>query len=322
MPQVEAEQTVQAVAEAVAQTQAKAAAPAPEESPAPSDDEASFWADLAQYDEDVMTEPADESEEETPEVAEAPEPTPKPQVAEKSETTVVEEVPSAPTQAPAQSTSTAEEMRLEEMQKRYILHQMQKEAQRPTTAPQPQVPDVQAIRNQALQQIAQNFTISEEESTALLDEPAKVLPQLLARAQLQAFEQSFATVMQQVPQLVHRAVQQGKQDEEIIRRFYQRWPKLKAHARDVLRVTQAYRATNPQAQVDQAIEEIGSMSHVLLKIPFDAPETSGSAGTPEVEQQQAPRPAGTGGVSAPQAPPKPMNPFEALAREWEQEDLD
>lgn len=326
----EASENVAAVAAAVQKVTAPEAPEAPvvpvEETPAEPTGEASIdWADLAEFEDtpDIIDEP--EVPPATPTLVEGePAPAEAPEVAVEGETPAAPAVTETPPveEAPQQPTPAVNPLQLSELEQRYLQYKMQQEAKAPSQqAAAPAGPSVEEIRTQALQQIAQNISISEEEAAQLTENPEVVLPQLLARAQLGAFEQSFQTIMSRVPQLVQQAVSQGRQYEETVKAFYSRWPKLVGHEQKVLQVTQAYRATNPTATVAQAIEDIGGMAHVWLKIPFADPAPA--ATTPaSAATTPPPPPAGTGGVTTPAAPQKPVNPFAQLTEEWDREDIE
>lgn len=146
--------------------------------------------------------------------------------------------------------------------------------------------------------IAGSFQLSQEQRDAWALEPEKVVPELIAEAQLQTYEMVFNTIYGLLPSLigqhlqVHAAQASGEQE------FFSKFPALKDADRSVLmQYGRAYRQANPQATREQFITAVGTMvSHALGKpLPGAAPAPpppSAPVARPPVPLRGASVPAG------------------------------
>ena len=146
--------------------------------------------------------------------------------------------------------------------------------------------------------IAGSFQLSQEQRDAWALEPEKVVPELMAEAQLQTYEMVFNTIYGLLPSLVgqhlqvHAAQASGEQE------FFSKFPALKDADQSVLmQYGRAYRQANPQATREQFITAVGTMvSHALGKpLPGAAPAPpppSAPVARPPVPLRGASVPAG------------------------------
>ena len=185
-------------------------------------------------------------------------------------------------------------------------------------AAQPKVPtreEVIAARNTMLSDIEKGIVIPAEDEDVLGGpEAAKVIKKLAAQNYLGVYEAVYNTLMNQLPHVLaqHNAAARGEQQAQ--EQFYARWPALnKPEFTDTItRSVGAYRHANPQANRQQVIEEAGAMAMMLLRLPV----------TPAVAAPVAPAPAPhvpvAPGAAAGGIPARDVNPFEVLAREFEE----
>ena len=166
---------------------------------------------------------------------------------------------------------------------------------------------------------ATTYALNEEEAQALIAEPETILPKFAARIHAEVLVQAAQGVMNQLPAVLQNFNAQQKANEEYRNAFFSKWPKLAAHEADVYRMGQAYRQQNPKVSQEQAIQEIGTMAMVMLKIPFEDQPQQGAA---EIVTSP-PVPAGAGNVPPP-APKKRAsgdNFYSQMAEEYLEEDM-
>lgn len=178
----------------------------------------------------------------------------------------------------------------------------------PATPPaQPTAEDMAKLRGEALTQIASQYAISEEQTRQLMTEPEKVLPQLLAEAQLRAQEVTFRMVMAQLPAALERITAYNTASSAAEAKFFTAHPELKEHKATVEKLVLAYRNMYPDATMDEVIADVGDMAKKRLKIAV-APPAATPPAAPAVR-----RPPGA--AAAPAAPPKApeVNAFGSLA---------
>ena len=170
------------------------------------------------------------------------------------------------------------------------------------------------------------YEMSPEDGIELLDSPHEILPAAMARLHVGVMEDTVKALGQLLPQIVARELGTIKTQASHEKAFYEKWPKLdKPEYRKVIqRVGDLYRQNNPDALIDQFIQEVGATAMIAFKIPPDDMPVGTPAvtdltpsGTPPREQHS---PAQPGGGTPPQALAKPMNEFELLSIEYEKDD--
>ncbi len=170
------------------------------------------------------------------------------------------------------------------------------------------------------------YEMSPEEGIEFLDAPHEVVPGVMARLHVGVLEDAVRAIGQLLPQIVARELGTIKTQASHEEAFYAKWPKLdKPEYKTVIRrVGDLYKQNNPDAPVEQFIQEVGATAMIAFKIPPDDMPVGAFAGAVLTPSELPPRtqhsPAQPGGGTPPPAPAKPMNDFELLSVEFEKED--
>ena len=233
-----------------------------------------------------------------------------------------EEVGREPEPAPV----VEEKPKVEETPKAAVVEQRVEEAQTPPVQvvsqpaqppPGPTPDQIFAYRQQVLAAVEKQYSLSEEDATALQVEPEKVLPKLAARLHANIYDQVMNSLAQQAPVLVAQQLKDRQETQAAEEAFFSRWQDLRPHTEQVQRVAQMWRQMYPKATLQEAIEGIGQSARALL----------GLGGPVAVQQEAVPtaptvpaRPAARG---APMRQAKSMSAeeqaFADLAKSFEEE---
>lgn len=167
-------------------------------------------------------------------------------------------------------------------------------------------------REKMSEQLEKHFAgmLTEDDARDLISEPEKVLPKMFARSYLDMYDSIMAGMAQQMPNQVQNLISAQKQAVTAESTFYDRWPQLKEAKGDtVMRTIQAYRQLNPEASLQQTVEEAGAMAMVALRMPLEPDK-------PPVQADKVipftPAPPGS---SKPAPKQKKQTEFEILAQE-------
>lgn len=180
-----------------------------------------------------------------------------------------------------------------------------------------------------------DFALSQEDVQALETDAAAFIPTLLARlyvrSQVNLFRQMQSTVPAMLQQLTARQAAYSENEGK----FYARWPGIDKtkHGAVVAKLGRLYRQNNPDATLDQMIEDLGPAVAMAAKID---PATMATAVAPQpaaaqpsafqptgmTRVQPSPfRPAGGGGASPQPSPQAPqMGPWDGLAGDLTEDD--
>lgn len=198
----------------------------------------------------------------------------------------------------------------------------EQQVQQPQAQPAPTVEELQQYYHQqreaALSQLANTqYALSNEEAEELGPEMAEFAPRLAARVFMDATAAAMQGVMQQLPGMFQHLQQAQTQNSTHEQNFFARWPGLsKPEYRNTLMAfAQTYRQVNPQATPEQFINDVGAQVSVALQVPVPGTEE-------EAEPTPAPPFQPASAAPAPKRSAGPENPFTALDREFEEEDLD
>ena len=160
---------------------------------------------------------------------------------------------------------------------------------------------------------------SEELVAEFGEDQARSIGKLQARVYLDAVQGATRAIMEQLPGVIKTLNSQSAADDATEKAFFDAWPLLnkKDHGDTIRRLANSYRQANPNAPMDVTITDVGAQAMVALKIPFEAP-----AETEEEAAANVP-PVNTVSRGAPStAKPGPTNPFDQLATEIEEEELE
>lgn len=161
-------------------------------------------------------------------------------------------------------------------------------------------------RQQAIEMLAKDvYALSPEEVQQLEEDPgsflAQRIPQVLARVHIEAQQAALVQMARVIPQVmaqVHQEMEKARSFEE---KFFSRWPQLREHKDEVLKIGQVFRQLNPQAKPEEFIETVGLQAMLQLKLPLEDKKK---------EMPFQPMAARSG---VPQEAPPPPNIFEELA---------
>ena len=128
-------------------------------------------------------------------------------------------------------------------------------------------------REQIVEHLATTqFALSPEEIDTLGIDPAagQVLSKLMGRVAHTAIDSAQRLLQDQVPSLIEGQMATTKEVAAAEDKFFTRWPQLHdaKYAPQLKRVVDTYRAANPDAPMDQAIEEVGTIAATMLKVPL------------------------------------------------------
>lgn len=131
--------------------------------------------------------------------------------------------------------------------------------------------EITQMREDFISQTAENFTFTEEEIDGLRTEPEKVLPKLLAKAQVQALESAVQMMRHNLPELVRSQLTANQTAMTAEKKFFGKFPELKtSEAQKVAeRMAKAYRTANPEAGLDEIIDNVGYMTWRQLGLPLE-----------------------------------------------------
>lgn len=186
----------------------------------------------------------------------------------------------------------------------------------PAPTPEPAAPapasevDVQAAMAKQLTELTAYYALPAEEAAALQTEPEVALPKLAARVHQAVQASVYQTVMANLPRMVEAINATAIRESEAKQVFYARWPNLRQHEKAVVAAGQVFRAINPNAGHEDAIEKIGMMVCQSLGLPFapaGSPPPVQPAPAPVVVPTPTPapvhRPAGIGATGLPPGVP-------------------
>jgi hypothetical protein len=265
------------------------------------------WAEIAEdfsEDDDYDDEPRSEEEPTTP-PAEAPG-----EVTPSSEEAVPPEVPALtePT-VDNQPATPAEETPAAETQ------------EEPETPPQQRATPEQIAeaKEKAIDELAQRYTLSDEEADDMVRNPEKAYPRFAAKLFVDVFEAVTTSLHKAIPQVVEQTQQQAKARTSAEESFYAANPLLDRtkHAETVNQFANMYVQMNPKATREQMIKDVGVQAMGSLGInPLTAQQQ---------QQEQTPAmrphvPAGAGHVTAQPVAPKQDNVWAQMADELIEDD--
>ncbi len=171
-----------------------------------------------------------------------------------------------------------------------------------------------------------SYEMTPEEGIEFLDSPHEIVPKAMARLHVAVLEDAVKAIGQLLPQIVAREVQTIKTTTAHDKAFYDKWRKLDTpeYRKVVTRMGDLYKQHNPDATVEQFIQEVGAAAMIAFKIPpDDIPGESPAAldlVPPAAPAREQHSPVQPGSGTPPAAPAKKLNEFETLAVEFEEDD--
>lgn len=185
--------------------------------------------------------------------------------------------------------------------------------------------DLQKMRDDFISQTAEGFQFSEEEAEELRVEPEKALPKILAKVQVQALESAVQIMRANLPELVRQQLGANQSAMTAEKKFYGKFPELKS--KEAVKVAEgmakAYRSANPDATLDEVIDNVGYMTWRKMGLPLDqlmakmggGMEEEFTPATRKTGKKAGFKPEQAGRVSAARTASKPPenNEFAAIA---------
>lgn len=171
---------------------------------------------------------------------------------------------------------------------------------------------LQAVRERIANEIMSKYSLSEEEETAFVSSPGKVIPKFVSKLFLDVYDAVYANMMAQLPQIIEPVLAQREIARRYEEEFYRQWPELAKpeYKETVRRIAAVYRQLNRDVKPEQAIKEIGAQAMTALGLqrqPEARPATSSSKATF--------KPAATGAAASSPSQPKPKSIWEEIAEE-------
>lgn len=175
-------------------------------------------------------------------------------------------------------------------------------------------------RNQTEELLAtHHYALTQEQIDEFEENPAAFIPKAMSRVYMDSISAAFNQFTNYLPRMVSMVLEQRENMNSAEKAFFDRWPDLLEHRDAVLRLGMSYRQANPQASMDDFINEVGAQTMVALrKQPAPIQQA------PAPKQQAKPfKPASGTPVSTP-PPKKSDNVFEQLSSDFDmmEEELD
>lgn len=157
------------------------------------------------------------------------------------------------------------------------------------------------------------FKLSEADIEAINSDVVTAIPKLMARTFVRAQASALSQMDRVIPAMVERFMKLSKAREASEGKFYARWPSINKaeHQAVVDRLAQTYRKENPQAPLQQMVEELGPLVMMVAKIAPTTQQPNGTGGPPAAASVRKPpatpfQPA-VGGSASPPAQAEPQN---------------
>ncbi len=163
----------------------------------------------------------------------------------------------------------------------------------------------------------QHYALNEQAAEDLNDNAGEAIPRLMSKVYMDAVTASIGHVMSVLPQAVETALQVRDLTRTNEDAFYGAWPQLDKgqHHDAIVRLGMAYRQVDPNASLETFINNVGAQAIIALKIPMEAAPVE-----PVIAPVAPFQPAAASPPVATSA--QKENPFSALSREMEEEELD
>lgn len=189
-------------------------------------------------------------------------------------------------------------------------------------APTPQAFNWEEWERTTVETLTPQYALTDEETSAMLTEPEKVLPKMAASVHARVIQNVLAQLPQILPNLIRQIQQADTQENTLRTKFFAVNDDLTdakfAQAINVAGAT--FRQLNPTADVETAAFQVGNMVRMALGMPLRSQQQQQVAAAAAPSSRAVPFSpaqggAGGGGTQA------PKNEFEALALEFLENDM-
>ena len=165
--------------------------------------------------------------------------------------------------------------------------------------PAPQL-NIKEYEDRVVRGMTEHFAMTPQEAELVATEPEKALPGYFARCGLSLYYANVQAVASALPHMIRDSLNAVNVERDTLAEFHTKFPALKDPAiqPQVERIAAQYRAFNPRADKQQAMEEVGALAMQLLKLqPAPAPLVTAPVLTqplPNFPPHNPAKPASTG----------------------------
>lgn len=168
---------------------------------------------------------------------------------------------------------------------------VQPQTPQPAAQPEPQQPapaartteEIAALRTQYVAELTQSYQLTPEEAQMMQTQPELVLPKMAADLHVRVLDAVAAQLPQRVYGMVNQIIESQRVEKAAEDEFFKGFEDLREHRAAVLQVGKLYRAANPTASKETAIQVIGNFVRTSLGLP-----TPNSQPSPQPVQQANP----------------------------------
>lgn len=176
--------------------------------------------------------------------------------------------------------------------------------------PQPQEPtpeqvaqyqeQVQAARAEWVNNLTQQYALTEEQSTAVMTNPGEVLPQIMGEMHARMMEHTMQFLRESLPGFIDQSMNFRSTRDAGVESFFKEWPELREHEPLMWELGTMWRERNPEASTEEFIKQVGPIvwSAAGLSAQDLINRQTGSEGQPPAVP--APQPPAGGYSPAPQ----------------------
>lgn len=107
--------------------------------------------------------------------------------------------------------------------------------------------------------------------------PSQIIPILAGRIHMQVMTAAMNQFANMFPALLDMHTSQRELVQQTEDTFFEKFPQLKAHGETVNRIARAYLQQNPKADQAAAMQEIGTMAMLTLRLPLTQPQPTPAA---------------------------------------------
>lgn len=177
-------------------------------------------------------------------------------------------------------------------------------------------------REETLPKLEEIFQLSDEEATALDEQPSKIIPKLAGQMMYDTMLSTYNAVLAALPTVIGTVLKASNSADVAENMFFQAWPDLntKKSTSAVSAAVQAYRGANPRANLEDIIQGAGVMA--MINLGLDPMKKKEEEAPKVVKKVAPPKPAAPRGAS-PVPPVVPgseaVNEFDELTRLFQED---
>lgn len=171
-------------------------------------------------------------------------------------------------------------------------------------------------RNQQMAAIAESYKLTDEQLLEIQDNPAKAIPNLLAKVFADAVQAASINMYARLPEYMAAQNEMTRLAKEAEERFFGKYPELKQYHKEIEPLAIRYRQMMPEASEEELGAQVAAHMAILKRVPIgqQPPAAPAAETNPFVPAQ------GGGAQVLGAAPRKSDNPITQLAEELLAED--